>query len=129
MTARNRTRDATDVDVVIVGGGIAGLWLLNLLVARGHDTILLERSAFGDGQSIYSQGIVHGGVKYALGGVLTAASEALVAMPSRWRACLAGRGDVDLRGVRVASDRCWLWTANDSTVGRLGTVLASKLLR
>ncbi len=125
MSTRNRIR----VDVAIVGGGIAGLWLLNLLRGRGYSAVLIERSAFGDGQTIHSQGMIHGGLKYALSGTLSAASEAIAAMPARWRACLDGSGEVDLRGVRVASDRYYLWSPDDSMLGRLGGFLASKVLR
>ena len=125
MSTRNRIR----VDVAIVGGGIAGLWLLNVLRTRGYSAVLVERSAFGDGQTICSQGMIHGGLKYALGGSFTTAAEAIAAMPQRWRKNLAGDGDVDLRGVEVLSDRYYLWTANDSTLGQLGVFLASKLLR
>ena len=125
MSTRNRIR----VDVAIVGGGVAGLWLLNVLRTRGYSAVLVERSAFGDGQTICSQGMIHGGLKYALGGSFTTAAEAIAAMPQRWRKNLAGDGDVDLRGVEVLSDRYYLWTANDSTLGQLGVFLASKLLR
>ena len=125
MSTRNRIR----VDVAIVGGGIAGLWLLNLLRGRGYSAVLIERSAFGDGQTIRSQGMIHGGMKYALGGVLTGASESIAAMPARWRSCLDGRGELDLRGVRVLSDRYYLWSANDSTLGQLAGFFASKVLR
>jgi glycine/D-amino acid oxidase-like deaminating enzyme len=125
MSTRNRIR----VDVAIVGGGIAGLWLLNLLRARGYSAVLIERSAFGDGQTIRSQGMIHGGMKYALGGALTGASEAIAAMPARWRSCLDGRGEVDLRGVRILSDRYYLWSANDSTLGQLSGFFASRVLR
>lgn len=125
MSTRNRIR----VDVAIVGGGIAGLWLLNLLRGRGYSAVLVERSAFGDGQTIRSQGMIHGGMKYALGGALTGASEAIAAMPARWRSCLDGRGELDLRGVRILSDRYYLWSANDSTLGQLTGFFASKLLR
>ena len=125
MSARNRIR----VDVAIVGGGIAGLWLLNLLRGRGYSAVLIERTAFGDGQTIRSQGVIHGGLKYALSGSLTAASEALAAMPERWRACLNGSGEVDLCGVRASSDRCYLWSPDESMLGRLGGFLASKALR
>ncbi len=125
MSARNRIR----VDVAIVGGGIAGLWLLNLLRGRGYSAVLIEREAFGNGQTIRSQGMIHGGLKYALSGSLTAASEALAAMPERWRACLNGSGEVDLRGVRTSSDRGYLWSPDESMLGRLGSLLASKALR
>ena len=124
MSARNRIR----VDVAIVGGGIAGLWLLNLLRGRGYGAVLVERGGFGDGQTIRSQGMIHGGLKYALSGSVNAASEALAAMPGRWRACLNGSGEVDLRGVRTSSDRCYLWSPDESMLGRLRGFLASKAL-
>jgi glycerol-3-phosphate dehydrogenase len=123
MSRRNRI----EFDVAIVGGGIAGLWILDRLVGRGMRAALLEANALGSQQTIASQGMIHGGLKYALGGELTRASEAIAAMPSRWRACLEGRGEVDLRGVRVASKRHYLW-ANAGVVGRLGAFLASHLL-
>jgi glycerol-3-phosphate dehydrogenase len=123
------TRNRICVDVAIVGGGIAGLWLANLLRGRGYSTVLIERSTFGDGQTIRSQGMIHGGLKYALGGVLTGASESIAAMPARWRDCLRGTGEIDLLGVRVLSERYYLWSANDSTLGRIAGFLASKVLR
>ena len=125
MSTRNRIR----VDVAIVGGGIAGLWLVNLLRARGYSAVLIERSAFGDGQTICSQGMIHGGLKYALSGALGPASQAISAMPARWRNCLAGHGEIDLRGVVVLSDRYYLWSTNNSTLGRLAGFFASSLLR
>ena len=63
------------IDIAILGGGIAGLWLLNLLVSRGYSVVLLEKEALGAGQTIASQGMIHGGVKYALQGLLTDAPE------------------------------------------------------
>ena len=33
------------IDIAILGGGIAGLWLLNLLVSRGYSVLLLEKEA------------------------------------------------------------------------------------
>ena len=87
-----------DVDAVIVGGGIAGLWTLARLRAEGFNAVLLESEAIGAGQTRYAQGIIHGGTKYALTGKLTASSEAVANMPSIWRACHAGNGEVDLSG-------------------------------
>jgi glycine/D-amino acid oxidase-like deaminating enzyme len=125
MTTRNRIR----VDVTVVGGGIAGLWIVERLRARGYRTLAIERSAFGDGQTIRSQGMIHGGLKYALDGTFGRASQALADMPARWRACLEGRDVPDLRGVRVLSDRAYLWSPNEGAVGKLGALLASKMLR
>jgi glycine/D-amino acid oxidase-like deaminating enzyme len=117
-----------DLDAVIVGGGIAGLWLLNLLHARGHDAVLLEAEALGCQQTLGSQGMIHGGLKYALGGSLTGASEAIAGMPDAWRACLAGEGDVDLTGLAPLSERYYLF-AEGSSLGRLTTFFASRALR
>lgn len=117
-----------DVDIAIVGGGIGGLWLLNRLQARGYSAVLLESGALGGAQSVNSQGMIHGGIKYALGGALTGSSEAIADMPDHWRRCLLGNGDVDLRGAGVLSDHFYLW----STAGmgsRLTSFFASKLTR
>ena len=65
------------------------------------------------------RGIVHGGLKYALGGKATAASRALAAMPARWRACLAGRGDIDLRGVPLLAEHMHLFAPEPSARVRL----------
>ena len=37
-------------DIVILGGGIAGLWLLNRLRNAGYAAVLLESTALGTGQ-------------------------------------------------------------------------------
>ena len=55
--------------------------------------MLLERDSLGGEQTLASQGMIHGGLKYALGGTLTRSSEAIANMPERWRACRRhGRG-------------------------------------
>lgn len=121
-------RDGPDPDLVILGGGIAGLWTLNLAVQAGHDAILLERDRLGGGQSIRSQGIIHGGMKYALQGVLTTASSAVGEMPARWRACLDGSGQIDLRGAKILSEAHYLWSKR--TLGaRVAGFFAAHALR
>lgn len=115
-------------DTVVIGGGIAGLWLLERLRSAGHDAILLERDALGGAQTLASQGIIHGGLKYALSGILTPASSAIADMPARWRACLAGRGDIDLRRCRVLSQHYWMWSGGDMR-SRFKTFLGSRSLR
>lgn len=117
-----------DKDIVIIGGGVAGLWLLNRLRQTGYAAILLERTALGDGQSIASQGMIHGGMKYALGGALTGAAQAIADMPAHWRRCLDGNGDVDLRGTRLLSDTYYMWPRN-SLRSRLNAFLGSKSVR
>ncbi len=116
------------LDVGIVGGGIAGLWLLNLLSRRGYSAVLFEREALGCDQTLASQGMIHGGLKYALTGHLTGASEAIAAMPSRWRACLAGDDEVDLQGVPLLSDNYFLF-AGTGARNKLAGFLASRALR
>lgn len=116
------------IQLVIVGGGIAGLWLLNRLSREGFDVVLLEKNALGNAQTLASQGIIHGGLKYALNGVLSPASSAIADMPARWRACLAGEDEVDLRGTQVLSEHYYMWSSG-SVRSRLKTFLGSKALR
>lgn len=122
------SREPHILDAVIVGGGIAGLWTLHRLLRGGLDAVLVERSALGSGQTVASQGIIHGGIKYALTGEASAASRAIARMPELWRDCLEGRGEVDLRGVTVLSPRQYLWTTT-GIGSRLAGVAASKAIR
>jgi glycine/D-amino acid oxidase-like deaminating enzyme len=119
---------ATDFDAVIVGGGIAGLWLLRRLRDSGYRAVLLSATPLGCGQTLASQGIIHGGLKYALAGQLTRASEQIADMPARWSACLEGRGEIDLRALAPVRQSCHLFAAA-GTLGRLTSFLASRSLR
>lgn len=120
--------DSLSTDVLIVGGGVAGLWLNARLRRQGYSTLLVDKGALGGGQSVKSQGIIHGGTKYALSGALTGASEAIADMPRRWREALAGGGELDLSGVRVLSDAHYLWSPGTLT-GNLTSFFASKAVR
>ena len=103
--------DATiAVDVAVIGAGIAGLWLANLLAARGYSVAVCDGNPVGGAQTAASQGIVHSGIKYTSGGVPGALAE----MPERWRACLAGKGDVHLIGVEVVAEHMHLVHARNA---------------
>lgn len=116
------------IDIAIIGGGIAGLWALNQLRARGYSAVLFEQTALGSDQTIGSQGMIHGGVKYALGGAWGSGAQAVAAMPEIWRSCLRGEGEVDLRGCKVLSEDFFLWSSGDLQ-SRLSSFFASKVLR
>ena len=117
--------EALRVDVAVLGAGIAGLWLANLLVQRGLAVAVCDPSPIGGQQTIASQGIIHSGMKYALGDP-SWKSPALAAMPDRWRACLAGGGEIDLRGVPVMADHMHLFSPTAG--GRARALLASRVL-
>ena len=116
------------VDVVIFGGGVAGLWILNRCRQAGYQTLLLENEALGAGQTRYSQGIIHGGTKYALTGKLTASSESIFAMPQIWRDCLSGKGEVDLSSAKILSKHQYMWST-PSLLSRLSGFFASRIVR
>ena len=115
-------------DILIVVGGIAGLWLNARLRRLGYATLLVENASLGGGQSLKSQGIIHGGAKYALHGALTGASEAIADMPRRWREAIEGSGELDLLGVRLLSEAHYLWSPG-SLAGNLTSFFASKAVR
>jgi glycerol-3-phosphate dehydrogenase len=116
------------LDVLIFGGGAAGLWLLDELRRRGRRALLLEADRLGAGQTIASQGIIHGGLKYTLQGALTPSAVQIREMPHVWRECLAGARHPDLSAVRLRSWHCHLWRT-DSFGSRLGMMGARIGLR
>lgn len=117
-----------ETDILILGGGVVGLWALARLRQAGYHALLVERQALGAGQTLAAQGIVHGGMKYAINGVIGDSTRALADLPARWRACLAGRGELDLRRVPLLAERQLMWTTGrlDS---RLAGVFSGALLR
>jgi len=109
-----------EADIVIIGGGIAGLWMLNRLRDLGLTCILFEASALGGGQTFKSQGIIHGGVKYALQGTVTNAAQTIADMPRVWKSCLAGNGDIDLTNVPILASEQHLWSTSKLTAKLAG---------
>lgn len=114
-------------DVVIFGGGVAGLWLLNRLRQAGLSVLLFETESLGGAQTNKAQGIIHGGMKYALQGVLTSEASAMADMPTLWRHCLAGTGEINLSAVPILSQHQYLWSPGRFTA-KLTGLLASTAL-
>ncbi|MBT8484264.1 MAG: FAD-dependent oxidoreductase, partial [Phycisphaerae bacterium] len=97
------------LDAVIFGGGATGLWTLDVLRRAGHSAVVLEAGELGAGQTVVSQGIIHGGLKYTLDGLLSPSARSLRDMPRHWRRCLAGEEAPDLSATRRRADFCHLW--------------------
>lgn len=115
-------------DTIVLGGGVAALWTANVLKHAGQRVLVLSNAPFGEGQSLAAQGVIHGGLKYALGGKLTEASEALSTMPERWLSALRGDGPVDLSRAKLLSDHQILWSLPNVFSQALG-LFGSKALR
>ena len=109
-------------DIAIVGGGITGLWLHSLLKSRGYQCLLFEKYKLGSGQTLASQGMIHGGLKYNLDGIAGTASKTISSMPAVWRACLSGDSEMDLSNVG-----CIAWQYHLFSDGRLGNKLSAFL--
>jgi glycine/D-amino acid oxidase-like deaminating enzyme len=114
-------------DIIIFGGGVAGLFLANRLQRLGYNLILIEKDRLGGVQTLASQGMIHGGQKYALGGGGSHASS-IAAMPSRWDACFNGWGEVDLSGVKFLSDSQLMFPAG-SFFSSLSVMAAAHAVR
>ena len=117
-----------NIDVAIIGGGIAGLWLLAQLRERGYGALLIESDRLGAGQTLCAQGIIHGGAKYGLRGYAGPTAEAVAGMPALWRRCLNGEDKVNLRGAALLAEHQYLWATHAPT-SRLVAFFASKLMR
>ena len=113
--------DSLNLDVAIVGGGIAGLWLLSHLRARGYSALLVEGRRLGQGQTIASQGLIYGSSSYTLAGIGTEIDRTANSPTETWRRCLTGSGEIDLSGVRQLSQCQYLWMPKrrSSWLGRL----------
>lgn len=114
-------------DIVLFGGGVAGLWLCNTLKRAGYNVILVEKDKLGGGQTLASQGMIHGGQKYVLQGALTQHASSLSKMPDRWNASLEGWGEIDLTAVQTISETQVMWPAG-SVLSDVAVLGAAKLV-
>jgi len=120
--------ETLSIDTLVVGGGVAGLFTLDALVRAGHAALLVEREALGLGQTTSSQGILHAGVKYALGGVAGDDAQEAGAAAEMWRGMMCGEGAPDLRKVRVLAREEFMWRTA-SLMGAAGMLGARMALR
>jgi glycerol-3-phosphate dehydrogenase len=123
MIANNQIQS----DVIIFGGGIAGLWLLNALSHVGFSCLLFETQQLGAGQSGQAQGIIHGGIKYSLQGFLDPSTRAIADMPQRWQQHFKGDKKIDLSHVEILSHAHYLWS-HQRLATRISHFLTSKAL-
>lgn len=66
-----------DWDVLVIGGGAAGLGTALDAVSRGYRTALIERGDFSGGTSSRSTKLIHGGVRYLKQGRIQLVQQAL----------------------------------------------------
>lgn len=114
--------EALSIDALLIGGGIAGVWILDALRREGKSVVLAESEKIGNGQSVCAQGIIHGGLKYALGGVASRDARQIAKMPEIWRESMEGSTSPDLSSAEVLSHHTWLWRSDSlrARVGMLG---------
>ena len=118
------------VDVLIIGAGIAGLWILDAAVRAGLRAVAVECAALGSGQSVAAQGIIHGGLKYTLREKDLASAGSIRDMPGQWRGLheQPEADGPDLRSATMSSPCTWLWRT-DSLASRIGMLGARATLR
>lgn len=116
-----------NIDVVIFGAGIAGLWTFNHLKTLGYDVLLLEKESIGCGQTIASQGIIHSGLKFSLAGKVNKLAKTISAMPNLWREALNGNHIVDLSAAKQAAQSQHLLIPN-GFMGGLTKLVAERAL-
>ncbi|NBX25823.1 MAG: FAD-dependent oxidoreductase [Planctomycetes bacterium] len=114
------------IDALVVGGGVAGLFTLDALTRAGRNALLLERHALGTGQTTSSQGILHAGVKYALGGSAGEDAREASMASAMWQSMLTGKGQPDLASLRTLASHEFLWRSSGlrGVAGMLGARLA-----
>lgn len=114
-------------DVLIFGAGIAGLWLANTLKRAGYDVLVVENDKIGNGQTLASQGMIHGGQKYSIDSKASAQQINIAKMPERWDACLGGWGEIDLTATKILSENQIMWPAG-SILSDIAVMGAAKLV-
>jgi glycerol-3-phosphate dehydrogenase len=66
-----------EYDVVVIGGGIHGVGVLQAAAAAGYRTLLIERRSLAAGTSSRSSKLIHGGLRYLESGQFALVRESL----------------------------------------------------
>lgn len=120
------TEQHLHIPITIIGAGISGLWLLNHLKQKNIPTLLVEKDTIGGKQTLSSQGIIHGGMKFSLAGKLNQAATAVSEMTTLWDACIKGNGEIDLTDTEILSNHHTMWLK--SAASGLKSLISSKVL-
>jgi glycine/D-amino acid oxidase-like deaminating enzyme len=64
MTSETTAEQPILLDVLVLGGGVQGLWLLRDLTEAGYAAALLDPNPIGGAQTLHSQGFIHHGHAY-----------------------------------------------------------------
>lgn len=104
----NHQSPTADADIVIIGGGVAGCWLMHRLRQQKYRAILIERQSLGGVQTIASQGIIHSGLKYALQNPRR--MRQLKQTSQHWGLSLKNRRLPMLGDAKLLSADCLLWS-------------------
>lgn len=113
--------------LIIIGGGIAGLWLFRKLRDQGIRVLLVDKGPVGGIQTLASQGMIHGGQRYHLQGKKTEQGEGIAAMPAIWERCFEGTGEINLSKVQILAKNQHLWSPGGLAAG-VSAFLASKAM-
>lgn len=116
-----------EVPVAIIGGGIAALWTLAKLRANGISAYLFCDQSLGGEQTMASQGMIHGGQRYSLQGMLTNHASISARMPKIWDDALEGKGEIDLSKTKILSNHQYLWSPG-SLASNITGYFASKAM-
>ncbi|MGE3621306.1 MAG: glycerol-3-phosphate dehydrogenase/oxidase [Acidimicrobiia bacterium] len=128
-----RALAATELDVLVVGGGITGVGVALDAASRGLRTGLVERDDFSSGTSSRSSKLVHGGLRYLQNGEVRLVYEALHERQRLLRNAphlvtllpflipVTGRGGVvDRRLARALGSAMWMYDlTGGARIGRL----------
>src|SRR5262249_49082749 len=77
--AQEDSMDTPTVDVVVIGGGVQGLVLLDTLIQVGYSCALVTEGDLGAGQTLHSHGYLNTG--FGLGGKELPAAAAQIVHP------------------------------------------------